>query len=163
MVTVKNAIKKFPKKDWRLIQLLKNAWIVNKNVLILFLAIFFIGVDQLLKFTAIQKNLPDWEIFLNNFCNSGISLGLEINQCFFWFFWLMALIFLLILIKKFNSFFLWLVLAGALSNFIDRFFYGCVVDYISIWNFPIFNLADFFISFGFIGFLVYQQLLESKK
>lgn len=155
MENVKNVTKKFLKKDWKFTQQLKVAWSVNKKLLISFSVVFIVGIDQLLKFIAIQKNLPSWEIFLNNFCNPGISLGLEINQCFFWIFWLTALIFLLILIKKFNSFFLWLVLAGALSNLIDRLSYGCVVDYISILNFPVFNLADFFISFGFIGFLIY--------
>lgn len=116
---------------------------------------FIVLIDQTLKLLALQKNLPDWGIFLNNFCNPGMSLGLEINQYFFWSFWLIALTFLLFLIKKFNNFFLWLVLAGTLSNLIDRLVYGCVIDYLSILNFPIFNLADFFISFGFIGFLIY--------
>ena len=32
--------------------------------------------------------------------------------------------------------------AGALGNFIDRLRLGAVVDFLSFWQFPVFNLAD---------------------
>ena len=40
------------------------------------------------------------------------------------------------------------IFAGALGNFIDRVMYAYVVDfiYISLINFPIFNMADIYIS-----------------
>ncbi|MCK5632640.1 signal peptidase II [bacterium] len=45
-----------------------------------------------------------------------------------------------------------LALIGALSNLVDRFMYGGVVDFISFsyagWSFPIFNIADVCIVFG---------------
>jgi len=77
--------------------------------------------------------------------------------------WTIALLGLFFLLYKFKSFFLVLVLAGALSNLIDRLVLGCVIDYISIWKFPIFNLADFFISFGFIAFFFQLNVLQRKK
>ena len=44
------------------------------------------------------------------------------------------------------------ILAGALGNGVDRFFFGYVVDFLDfrLINFPIFNLADISINFGII-------------
>lgn len=41
-----------------------------------------------------------------------------------------------------------LVLAGAIGNFVDRVLYGVVTDFISVGNFPIFNVADSLITVG---------------
>ncbi len=42
------------------------------------------------------------------------------------------------------------IIIGAISNLIDRFQYGYVVDYINIWFWPVFNIADIMISGGTI-------------
>jgi signal peptidase II len=46
------------------------------------------------------------------------------------------------------------VLAGGVSNIIDRLIYNGVVDFVSLWQFPVFNLADVFISLGAIWLVV---------
>jgi signal peptidase II len=56
--------------------------------------------------------------------------------------------------KILNTFALVLFLSGGISNIIDRFFFGGVIDYIKIWQFPIFNLADAAICFGVILLLI---------
>ena len=54
-----------------------------------------------------------------------------------------------------------MVIVGALSNLIDRFALGFVVDYINIFIWPIFNLADCLIVAG-IGIYLLSELKFRK-
>ncbi len=56
-----------------------------------------------------------------------------------------------------------LQLAGALGNFIDRVTIGHVTDFVSIGNFPVFNVADACISVGVAILLVYVWVQEKKE
>ncbi len=47
------------------------------------------------------------------------------------------------------------VLGGALGNMIDRIFYHGVIDFIRIWIFPVFNLADVFNLVGGLILICY--------
>lgn len=51
------------------------------------------------------------------------------------------------------------VIAGALSNLLDRWRHGYVIDYLDLRYFTIFNLADIMISLGVIGliYLVFKK------
>ncbi|AXX91232.1 signal peptidase II [Malaciobacter molluscorum LMG 25693] len=57
-----------------------------------------------------------------------------------------------------------LLYAGGLSNILDRFTYGAVVDYI-YWHygfeFAIFNFADMIINLA-VAIIIYQQLFKKK-
>ena len=46
--------------------------------------------------------------------------------------------------------------SGALGNFIDRLLYGYVIDfiYVSLIDFPVFNVADIFVVCGGIAFVI---------
>jgi|WetSurMetagenome_2_1015567.scaffolds.fasta_scaffold869697_1 lipoprotein signal peptidase len=87
-------------------------------------------------------------------CNSDISWGIQIPQYLFVIFWLLVIAFLIILwIKKrskINAIFILLIFSGAVSNILDRVVFGCVIDFIKISIFPIFNPADIFITAGTI-------------
>jgi signal peptidase II len=58
-----------------------------------------------------------------------------------------------------------LLYAGGLSNILDRFTYGAVVDYF-YWHygfeFAIFNFADVMINLA-VAIIIYKQLLHLKK
>ena len=55
-----------------------------------------------------------------------------------------------------------LILSGAISNIIDRLYFGCVIDFIHIPFWPaIFNLADVFITIGTVILLV--KIFRIKK
>ncbi len=53
-----------------------------------------------------------------------------------------------------------LVVAGSISNLVDRVFYGGVVDFIHFhyagWSWPVFNIADMAIVLG-VGCMLYKQ------
>jgi signal peptidase II len=68
-------------------------------------------------------------------------------------------IFLLFFNKgKISAFPMWFVLTGAVGNAIDYWIYGHVIDFFHFtfwgWSFPVFNMADFYITLGAIGFLL---------
>ncbi|MBA4336927.1 signal peptidase II [bacterium] len=50
--------------------------------------------------------------------------------------------------NKFVLVILGVIVGGALGNFVDRVMYRGVIDYLSFWHYPVFNLADVFIVVG---------------
>ncbi len=64
------------------------------------------------------------------------------------------------ILAYFLNFSILLILSGIIGNLIDRLKYSKVVDWISIWNFPVFNLADSYITIGVIIFIYSYWKLE---
>lgn len=60
-------------------------------------------------------------------------------------------------VKSYDVYGLSLVLAGIISNLIDRLVYGYVIDYIKILTWPSFNLADIFLVSGVIFLIFYLR------
>ena len=56
-----------------------------------------------------------------------------------------------------------LQLGGALGNFIDRVTIGYVVDFISVGNFAVFNVADFCITVGVFVIILGFWYMERKE
>lgn len=56
-----------------------------------------------------------------------------------------------------------LTFSGALGNLIDRLTIGWVTDFISIWRFPVFNIADLCITLGVIVLLLGVWSQERNK
>jgi len=134
---------------------MKNTFL-NKKFLFLIFA-FLVFIDQLSKYLV--RHFDGFYI-----CNSGISFGIQLPEFLFWIFWIIIISILIYYILRntlsFIAFLLSLILAGALSNVIDRLFFGCIVDFIDLKFWPIFNLADIFISLGTIGIII--LILKSK-
>lgn len=110
-------------------------------------------LDQLIKKIAVAEG--------NFQINYGVSFGLGERLAFFW--PIVSLVLIgLILINFTYSWKTALIISGAGANLVDRLRTGGVVDYISIWIFPSFNLADILILAGTIG-LLYSFLYERHK
>ena len=133
------------------------------------------AIDQLTKYAAVQnlKGKPaipliDGILELNYLENRGAAFGLLQNQKNF--FVLVAIVFLVVIFyvlvkapkeKKYDklNLLLMIIASGAVGNLIDRLRADYVVDfiYIVLIDFPIFNVADMYVTFS-AALLVIQVL-----
>ncbi|MFA7685250.1 MAG: signal peptidase II [Candidatus Gracilibacteria bacterium] len=56
-----------------------------------------------------------------------------------------------------------LLIAGGVGNLIDRILHGFVVDFISIWKYPFFNLADAYIITAVLLLVVFYGKIKRVK
>ncbi len=55
-----------------------------------------------------------------------------------------------------------LVAAGAVGNYLDRFVRGYVVDFMHVQHWPVFNVADIYVSLG-VGLLLVSMRLTRRS
>lgn len=141
---------------------------------ILIITIIFTLLDQLTKYLAGIYLLQSF-VFVDNFAslrlekNFGIAFSIPVPS------WLVVIFTFLFLVfgawwasKEFNlkhraaKFSLGLIAAGAVGNLIDRLLYGYVIDFIAIWRWPVFNLADSWIFLGILGILLFYGKINKK-
>lgn len=106
---------------------------------------------------------------LNTVVNTGAACGLFPGHPNFLFVLRAAIILGLIIYLSFfkwkakGTFPLWLVVAGAIGNALDFLLYGHVIDFLhfNFWghSFPIFNLADSYITIG-VSFLLFFEFFK---
>lgn len=147
----------------------------RKRIAILLDAVALIlltAIDQITKYHAVLKlkNKPAIPLIedvleLNYLENRGAAFGLLQNQKFFFLFVgiviLGVILFVLFKIpgkKKYDCLHVLLVMiaSGAIGNMIDRVRLDYVVDFISfvLINFPIFNVADMYVTISMIGLFI---------
>lgn len=144
------------------------------------LLIVLVAIDQFTKYIAVLKlkNQPAFSIIdgvleFNYLENRGAAFGMLQNQKIFFVF--VAVIFLGVIVyvlsrtpnaPKYTRLHILLVMiaGGAIGNMIDRLRLDYVVDfiYIVLINFPIFNVADMYVTFA-TAILVIQVLFVYKE
>jgi len=142
----------------------------NKNVLLFFgiPALIFI-LDRVLK-NIVINGFSNSNILLriHYVTNTGVSWGLfKGNSALM--LWL-SIIILGVLIYFYNEITsikdaklgLNLIIIGAISNILDRIFFGHVIDYIDFSFFPVFNLGDACITLGAVC-IILVYVFEGKK
>lgn len=137
----------------------------------IFLALLIL-LDQLTKHFAVvylkdkdSLTLIDGVFELNYLENRGAAFGLLQNQKFFFIFIaviiLMVILYVLIKTPNQNQYIklhaaLVLIASGAIGNMIDRIRFDYVVDffYFSLINFPIFNVADIYVTVAAVYLII---------
>ncbi len=131
-----------------------------KRVVILSLVLFL--VDQLTKFLLYGREIPLFPyVSVHSVQNTGVIFGLfQGNNVLF----IIISIAVLVLVWRYLQTYpvaLSLLVAGTVGNIVDRIFFGYVRDFISVSVWPVFNLADAYVSVAVI-LLLYSFWREDK-
>ena len=145
---------------------------------IIILTLILVALDQLVKYWAFTElsvlgTIPiiDTVFHLTYVENRGAAFSILQNQR--WLFLILtplivaAIIFVLYkkrIYSKIGRIGLYLVLAGALGNLIDRIWHGFVVDLFDfrLIHFPVFNVADIYVVCGVVLFFYYYLIQHEK-
>ncbi len=135
---------------------------MKKNICLVLVPVF---TNQLGKLTI--RKWTDNEYYINK----GIIDGLFSNSPFIILVLNLLVIYLIVYLlrhlkyKQFQKVFLYLLLGGVLSNFIDKLFIGGVVDYIQIGVLNAFNFADIFILLfiiALVGLSLFKVVINKR-
>ena len=142
--------------------------------------ILLVALDQLVKYlvrTGIplggQAELLPGILGLTHFHNTGAAFSFLAGGGARWFFVALTAVFVIaamwVLLKKklthpLGRWTLVLIVAGAIGNLIDRALFGYVVDMLEtqFMNFPIFNVADIYVTVGGVAFCIYYGFIHDK-
>ena len=134
--------------------------------IILILVIVIVLIDQISKI-LVDKFMPDETVILQNvlsitkYENEGIAFGINNQNVsnIALILLVLTIIIRFVITQRKNltikvTVFISMMIAGGISNLIDRIFRGAVFDFIEIGDIPIFNLEDSFIVIGWILFVI---------
>ena len=111
---------------------------------------------------ALDKDYSFGFISLKLVTNTGAGFGiLQDNNVLLAWIAVLAFILLAYFRKHFSLVAFIFISAGLIGNLVDRIFYGAVIDFISIGFWPVFNLADIYISLGVV--LTLFDVLSEKS
>lgn len=148
--------------------------------LYLLAVVVIVTADQFSKYLIVRNVAESADIVLidnffsiTNVKNYGAGFSILQNQRFFLIaVTLVAIVLVISLLVKsknneaFNRVCYILIIGGAIGNLIDRITLGYVIDFLDFnifgYDFPVFNVADSFVTIGCI-LLILFMLLENKR
>ena len=147
----------------------------HKKIYLFITPIILLVIDRLLKFWA-KNGLANNDLLLYKergglgltfVQNTGIAFGLPLGG---WLLYIILTVVFIFLIYELYNYWkkqdwhvviaILLIATGAIGNVIDRLVYGYVIDFIQIFWWPAFNLADVIII---VGVFLWLMLLLRKK
>ena len=152
-------------------------WVVkmkNKIVkMILIITILLIILDQITKILAINfitEPIGDEYYGLEIVRNTGMAFGFNEGNVRNIFLTIFVLVVVFNFLKnqidqidKKTAVALSLVISGGISNLVDRFFRGGVIDFIKLYKIPNFNIADICVIIGWVLIIVFLIDFSKKK
>lgn len=139
------------KKQW-----LSNNWIVSFNEI--FVLMFLVGVDQYAKYWFQMRDLV--------VMNPGGVFGLwpSVLWLFLWFVWGVLVWEWKQMKRGIVRWGLGFIIAGGLSNLLDRAYFGLVRDYIYYPNFGFYgNIADILLAIGGILLVIHWCIYRNDR
>lgn len=142
--------------------------------------ILLVVLDQASKIylTLVNKTSPiDLEVIRGFFritytCNDGAAFSILKGKRVFFIIMTIVVVCLIVyyLLKNkvywVEKYSLLLIISGAVGNLIDRIMYGYVIDFLDFiifgYDFPVFNIADSFITIGAVGLIISILFLNKE-
>lgn len=142
--------------------------------------ILLVVLDQASKIylTLVNKTSPiDLEVIRGFFritytCNDGAAFSILKGKRVFFIIMTIIVVCLIVyyLLKNkvywVEKYSLLLIISGAVGNLIDRIMYGYVIDFLDFiifgYDFPVFNIADSFITIGAVGLIISILFLNKE-
>ena len=137
----------------------------KQRIYVCLVIILLLIVDQHSKYLFYNQEIWISLPFIDPFLNTGISWGIPMPQLLITSISLFCIIlFGVLYFKKLFTFReVSLFMAGTMGNLLDRRIFWGVRDFIAIGNFPIFNVADAFLTIAVALFCIKELLLLQKR
>ena len=150
----------------------------KENIYFLILILFIFVLDRFSK-NSILNNFSENQFFINDYINlnliwnTGIGFGILSTDTILIYNFITILIGLVIIYltyiqlfsDKLNKIIFCFIIGGALGNFYDRLIFQAVPDFIDLhykeFHWFTFNVADIFISFGIIAFIIRSYFVKN--
>ena len=139
-------------------------WMKIKRLIASLFTLLLIGVDQLTKYLFYNQEIWSQIFFLEPLLNDGISRWMDMPMVVIFAVSIICIwLFVYLFHKKYFTILDFsLLLAGTVWNLIDRIWLGGVRDFLSIGSFPVFNIADAFLTCG-VARICIKEIFHLQK
>ena len=139
--------------------LMKKKWIVA-----IILSLLLIWIDQLTKYLFYDLEIWSQIFFLEPLLNDWISRWMSMPMAIIFGVSVICVwLFIYLFHKKYlTTLEFALLFAGTIWNLIDRIYLWWVRDFLSFGSFPVFNIADSFLTYG-VAWICIKEIFHLQK
>ena len=136
----------------------------KKRLIVLLFCLLLVWVDQLTKYLFYDQKIWSQLFFLNPLLNDWISRWMSMPMVVIF---SVSVICILLFIYLFHKKYLTvldftLLMSGTIWNLIDRIWLWWVRDFLSFGSFPVFNIADSFLTCG-VAWICIEEIFHLQK